>query len=164
LLNLALNTLSFQLYRPSDRPECLAIFSEHLGTYFAMGESTEFDAFLDSVEDPTDPEGTRFWVAIEEDRIVAFGGVHVEQNSASLCWGVVRKSHLGRRIGDKLILHRLAWLNTEHPEVESVTCNTAPKTETFFAKYGFKTYRRQPNYWGGELELVAMKLSLIKSP
>ena len=152
--------LAFRIYNPADRPECMAIFSEHLGTYFAAGEAGDFQAFLDAVEAASGSQSLGFWLGMSGDRVVAFGGVSCNGAEASLNWGVVQRSQLRRGIGDKLIRHRISWIKTNHPEVKTLLCDTAPRTEGFFAKHGFITYRRVPNYWGGEIELVAMKLLL----
>lgn len=167
--------LSFRPYEKADRPECLAIVAEHVGTYFAVGEQPDFESFLDSFEEadlgvasaarPHRPserslEDRRFWVGLENGRIVAFGGVLCKEVTASLAWGVVRNDHIGSGVGPKLLGHRIEWLRENRPEVKSIFSDTAPKTEGFFAKHGFVAYHREPNYWGGELELVAMELSL----
>jgi N-acetylglutamate synthase-like GNAT family acetyltransferase len=138
------------------------------------GERAALESLLDSLEEADLEEASavrphrpaaisgdrRLWVGSKDGRIVAFGGVLCNGATASLAWGVVRNGHIGSGIGHKLLEHRIEWVKNNRPEIKSIFCDTAPKTEGFFARHGFVAYHREANYWGGELELVAMELSL----
>lgn len=152
--------LTFRPYESSDREACRAIFKSHLGTYFAPGEKEEFDEFLSSLGAICPDDDLHYWVGCIDGRPVMCGGAFIREDCASLIWGILQSGLLGKGLGKSLLLHRINWIKENRPAVRSIFGNTAPLTEGFFAKHGFIPYHREPNYWGGELELVAMELSL----
>lgn len=150
--------LEFLPYDPDFRQACTAIIGSQIGSYLAPGEEVDFQHFLDDLQN--EDSNTTFWVVRAKGEITGCGGLRLEGECATLCWGILKAGSLSKGIGKALLQHRLAWVKANHQEVKSVFCDTAPLTEGFFAKHGFKTYFRKPNYWGGELELIAMELSL----
>jgi GNAT superfamily N-acetyltransferase len=150
--------LEFLAYDPEFRHACVEVVRSQVGSYLAPGEEDDFEDFLDRLEKVGG--NTTFWVVRMNVDVVGCGGLTVEGDCATLCWGILRAGSLSQGIGKALLQHRLGWLKENHPDVKSILCETAPLTEGFFAKHGFKTYLRKPRYWGGELELVAMELSL----
>ena len=138
----------------------MSIFDAHVGSYFATGESTDFEQFLIGLDGGEADGDIHYWVGFVEERPAACGGVEVKGETASLIWGMIRTDVLGIGLGRALLVHRLNWIKTTRPQVKKVLANTAPLTEGFFAHHGFRTYRREHGYWGGEIDLAAMELSL----
>lgn len=148
-------------YGPEHRDAVLEIFASNEGTFFEPAERAELEKFLDAVEGLADwEEETVYWVGLIDGTVVASGGLEILGECAFLCWGAVRADLHGTGLGAQVLLHRLDWVRRERPGVKSIFCDTAPKTEGFFARYGFVTGHRRPNHWAGVLELVAMELSL----
>ena len=149
--------LTFRCYQPADRETCRQIIASQIGSYLASGEERDFEWFLDQVESGQHP--IVFWLAERNGEVIGCCGLWMEDDIATLCWGVLRAGELSKGFGKEMLLHRLEWLENSRPEVKSVLSDTAAATEGFFAKYGFVTYLRLPGYWKGKLDLVAMELT-----
>jgi len=147
--------LEFRPYKAEDRETCRAIIAGHVGSYLAVGEDADFERFLDQLE--ANSESLVFWLATLDGQAVGCAGLSISGDEARLLWGILDRRELGKGYGQKMLDLRMDWIRKNHPEIKSVLCHTAPLTEGFFAKNGFETFHRQANYWGGELDLVAMR-------
>jgi [ribosomal protein S18]-alanine N-acetyltransferase len=136
----------------------MAIVRSQVGSYLAPGEEKGFEGFLDSVEQAR--RATYFVVATFEGEAIGCGGIVVTDDCATLAWGILKAGCLSRGFGNALLHHRIEWVRAHHPQVMSVLSDTAPLTEGFFAKNGFDTYYREEKYWAGQIDLVAMELSI----
>jgi GNAT superfamily N-acetyltransferase len=150
--------LSFRLYQAKDRTTCREIIHSQVGDFLAPGEDKDFEDVLDRLD--SGDANFYYWIGSVDGEDVACGGVQVDDETAQIKWGIVKRGHLRKRFGRKLLEHRLGWLRINRPEVKSVFCDTAPRTEGFFARHGFATYFKKPKYWAGQLDLIAMELSL----
>lgn len=149
--------LQLRPYSLLDRNACREIIRSQIGSYLADGEDKDYEWFLDKVEEGI--ADIYFCIAVNGDETIGCGGVWIEDEIATLCWGILKAGHLSKGVGKSLLQHRLAWVRENRSQVKSILCDTAPKTEGFFAKFGFVPYFRKPAYWGGSLELVAMELT-----
>jgi [ribosomal protein S18]-alanine N-acetyltransferase len=86
-------------------------------------------------------------------------GYHVDEqkNEGTLCWGLLHRDYHGRRLGEVMLLHRIAEMRNVSPNIK-IKCRTSQVTEAFFAKYGFVTVYSEDNFWGEGLHLRTMEL------
>jgi hypothetical protein len=94
-----------------------------------------------------------------EREFVGCGGFVVEDEGEclTLTWGLVHGDFHGRRWGDLLLLERLVrGLNASGATHSQL--GTAPRTEAFFARVGYRTVARIPDGWAPGLDRVDMRL------
>jgi len=143
---------SLHPYTPADREACLAIFDSNCPEFLHADERPDFESWLSK------PEGTYLVLEMNHE-IVACGGFAVEPEAPclTLTWGLVHGDYHGRRLGTLLLLERLVRGldagGTTHAQL-----GTAPLTEAFFARVGFKSLTRTPDGWAPGLDRVDMRL------
>lgn len=139
-------------YSPQDREGCLAIFDSNCPEFMHPDERAEFEAWLEA------PNGSYLVLEVERE-IVGCGGfvVEAEDERLTLTWGLVHGDCHGRRWGDLLLLERLVRGQAEGGANHS-QLGTAPRTEAFFARVGYRTIARVPDGWVPGLDRVDMRL------
>ncbi len=124
-------SISLQPYCTDDREECLNVFRSNIPLYFRDEERAAFLEFLDRQECP-------YWVMRERDTFVGCGGYgrRPGETAVRLCWGMVLQNRHGSRLGEILLLARLAAI-ARLLDVQSVDLGTSQHTQGFFERYGF---------------------------
>lgn len=139
-------------YRPADRDACLAIFDSDCPRFLHPEERPGFAAWLDSLQ------GT--YLVIEEDGgVIGCGGYALEEDGVTLTltWGLLHADHHGRRLGDLLLLERLARALDECDATHS-KLGTTELIEPFFERVGYRRVSKTPDGWGPGLDRVDLRL------
>lgn len=141
-------------FRPDDREGCLAVLDANTPDYFAPVERAAFEEFLDN------PPGT-YLVLVDDGRVVGCGGYFTlpETRDARTSWGMVHPDYKGRGLDKRLFQARLDAVR-ERGDADRICVITAPKTESFFARYGFEVTRREKDGNAPGIDLVEMWLEL----
>jgi GNAT superfamily N-acetyltransferase len=144
-------------YSPSDREGCLALLRSNVPEHFSPPEEEEFARFLDTLPGP-------YFVAVEDGRIVAGGGIAAEPDgvTATLCWGIVAADRQRGGIGSALLRRRLEAFLPANPMIRRVQTNTSQKVQGFYARHGFAVVEVRPQGFGPDLDHVRMVRELTK--
>lgn len=146
--------LAFRTYTASDRAACLCIFDSNCPDFMHPDERAEFEGWL------AHHEGT-YLVLEDEGAVMGCGGFVVEQDEPrlTLTWGLVHRAQHGRRRGELLLLERLVR-GAEAGGATHSQLGTAPLTEAFFERVGFRRTGLAPDGWAPGLDRVDMRLEL----
>ncbi len=146
-----IDQLTIRPFTPEDLDSCLEIFDSNMpmdvlpnerGPFKEEVEQQQFDYFI--VEDAN---GTA----------VACGGFH--RPSATLCWGLVRRSHHRQYVGSFLLRERLLLLHEARGDV-TVKLDTTQHARPFFERFGFITIREEMDHYGPGMHRFDMELKL----
>ena len=137
-------------YKPSDIEAVVAIFRSNIGKYFVEAEEKELREFLEAFSDD-------YFVIEIIDEIVAAGGIAInEDETISLCWGMVRTDLIGTGLGKKLTLFRMEKGREKWGDRPFVT-STSHHTEGFYKKLGFETVEHTPDGFGPGIDICKMR-------
>jgi ribosomal protein S18 acetylase RimI-like enzyme len=141
------------------------VFRSNIGIWFAENELPDLHRQFDNHEKMLRGEHHTKWKSAYDTmflngEIIGAGGFVALDELADLSWGMVHNSLHGQGFGKELLLHRIRRVQEAFPAVKSILSQTSPAAAGFFAKYGFEERLTQPKFWGGELDLVGMELSL----
>lgn len=140
-------------YKPSDIEAVVAIFRSNIGKYFVEAEEKELREFLEAFSDD-------YFVIEIIDEVVAAGGIAInEDETISLCWGMVRTDLIGTGLGKKLTLFRMEKGREKWGDRPFVT-STSHHTEGFYKKLGFETVEHTPDGFGPGIDTCKMRLAL----
>jgi len=146
--------LTFRPYTPAEREACVAVCRSVVPTYVAPQEVEDFERFLDTLE----VYGCRYGVVCRgEGPVIAVGGLGVEGEVATLCWGLVHTDHHKTGVGRWMLETRLGWAR-EDPKVTRVELCTTQHTYGFFARFGFEVDRTQKDHFAPGLDRYDMVL------
>ena len=147
-------TLFFRRYTEQDRPACLSVFASNVPRYFREHEQADFESYIGDSGEP-------FFVIESSGSIVGCGGyaIPAEGTIADLCWGMIAQGHHGTRLGEYLLLGRLAAIVTE-PGITGVRLGTCQLTQGFFQRYGFEIRHTQHDGIAAGLDEVEMFLAV----
>ena len=139
-------------FTPTDREACLAIFDSNCPRFLHPEERPGFDEWLGALQ------GT--YLVIEEDAtVIGCGGYAMEPDgqTLTLTWGLLHADHHGRKLGELLLIERLARsldeCNAKHSKL-----GTTPMIEPFFERVGYRRVSETPNGWGPGLDRVDLRL------
>ena len=146
----------FRDYSPSDRRDCMAIFSSNVPRFFRERERADFEAFIDT-------SGCPYFVVGVSHIIVGCGGYGIREPGglADLCWGMIDASYHGNHCGEFLLLARLREI-VDCQNVTGVRLTTSQLTEGFFQRYGFEVQSREADGIDDGLDSVEMRLDLTR--
>jgi len=137
-------------YKPSDIEAVVAIFRSNIGKYFVEAEEKELREFLEAFSDD-------YFVIEIIDEVVAAGGIALnEDETISLCWGMVRTDLIGTGLGKKLTLFRMEKGREKWGDRPFVT-STSHHTEGFYKKLGFETVEHTPDGFGPGIDICKMR-------
>jgi GNAT superfamily N-acetyltransferase len=151
-------------YQPGDIDSIERIFRSNVGHWFAANEWDDLQRELENFRiqgDEPNKYGWRmlFFVFEKNQEVIALGGYTFRGELCELSWGMVLADYHKTGLGKFVLQHRLAHIQENHPEIQSIVIQTSPAAEGFFAKFGFEVRLRQEMYWGGQIDLVGMELS-----
>lgn len=141
-------------YEQEDLDAVVAVFRSNIPKYFGPSEEPGLREFLrDYPED--------YYVLELDGEIVGSGGIALnEDDTVSLCWGMVRKDRLGTGLGKKLTEFRIEASRERFGDRAMVT-STSQHTEGFYEKFGFRTVEHTPNGFGPGLDICKMRLDVV---
>ena len=146
--------MNIRAYNLSDLGAVVAIFRSNIPKYFGPSEESGLHDFLrDHSED--------YYVLEVDCDIVGAGGIalngDLDPPTVSLCWGMVRRDHLGTGLGKALTDFRVDLAQQKYPGV-ALTVGTSQHTEGFYKKYGFVTVEHTPDGYGPGIDICRMRL------
>ena len=137
-------------YENDDLDAVVAIFRSNIPKYFGPIEEPGLRNFLATrTED--------YFVGEVNGEIVAAGGIALnEDQTVSLCWGMVRQDHLGTGLGRELTEFRIQMSLEKHGELPLVI-STSQHTQSFYEKFGFRLTEHEPNGFGPGIDICKMR-------
>lgn len=137
-------------YCSGDLEGVVAIFRSNIPKYFLETEESELRDFLDKFSDG-------YFVGEQDGEIVAAGGIAKnDDDTVSLCWGMVRNDLIGTRIGKKLTEFRIAGSQEKFGDLPLVI-STSQHTAGFYEKLGFVTVEHTPDGFGPGIDICSMR-------
>lgn len=132
----------YRTYQPSDEEECVAIYRDLESGFPNNG----IEGFLESLRRPENG----IIVAERAGRIVGMGGISLAgRNTAVMYYGLVSPGQQGVGIGTALALLRLCALRPgDLPP--TVFIFTLEKPQSYYRRFGFKTYTEWEDSKGGK--------------
>ncbi len=140
-------------YRADDLEAVVAILRSNIPKYFSPHEEGGLSDFLaNDLED--------YYVAEIDGDIVAAGGIAKnDDDTVSLCWGMVRNDLIGTGLGKKLTEFRIARAKEKFGDQPLVT-STSQHTEGFYEKLGFRTIEHIIDGFGPGIDICKMRLDV----
>lgn len=140
-------------YSSADLDAVVAIFRSNIPRYFGPGEEDGLRDFL--------AEYTEHYYVVEIDGdIVGAGGIAVnDDETVSLCWGMIREDHLGTGRGRELTEFRINAAAEKFPGLPLVI-STSQHTRRFYEKFGFRLTEHTPDGFGPGIDICKMRMDL----
>lgn len=146
--------LTRRTYLPADREACLALFDSNVPAFFQTYERRSFERFLDSLPRPELP----YFLLLDDEKLIAAGGVAVDDADARMCWGIVHAKHHGEKIGRFLLVDRM--LEGAKLGAQTSSLETIPTTVGFFERHGFVVVGGEDNAYGPGLHRRDLEATL----
>lgn len=138
-------------YRSDDIEQVVELFRSNIPKYFVPDEEPGLREFLAEF-----PEN--YYVIELDSEIVCAGGIALnEDDTVSLCWGMVHNDHLGTGLGKLLTKYRMERSHEIFGDKPMVT-STSQHTEGFYHKLGFVTVEHTPDGFGPGIDICKMRL------
>lgn len=138
-------------YRSDDIEQVVTLFRSNIPKYFGPDEEPGLRDYLAEF-----PEN--YYVIELDGDIVGAGGIALnEDDTVSLCWGMVHNDHLGTGLGKLLTKYRMERSREifgDKPMVNS----TSQHTEGFYKKLGFVTVEHTQDGFGPGIDICKMRL------
>lgn len=145
--------VNLRSFTPGDLDAVVAVFRSNIPKYFTPDEEPGLHEFLDvHAED--------YYVLEIDGEVVGSGGIaynDIDPPTVSLCWGMVRKDHLGTGLGKKLTEFRIRYAREKYGDVP-LTIGTSQHTEGFYRKFGFATIEHTVDGFGPGIDNCRMRL------
>lgn len=145
-----------RVYKATDQPRLLELLRLNTPDYFAPEEEADFIRYLGIHQE-------EHFVWEEDDRLLACGGGnwYPDSDDGRVAWFIVDPDTQGRGIGMKILQYCLDHLRT-NPKTDKIIVRTSQMAEGFFARAGFKTVRREKDYWAPGFDLVEMVVEVVR--
>jgi len=138
-------------YKVNDLDAVIEIFRSNIPKYFSDSEEQGLRDFLVEFAD-------LYSVVEENGEVVGAGGIGLnDDDTVSLCWGMVHREHLGTGVGKILTQYRIERSREVFGDKPIVT-STSQLTEGFYEKFGLKTFERKKDAFGPGLDECKMRL------
>ena len=145
--------MNLRPYTPDDLESVVSIFRSNIPKYFGSGEEPGLRNFLATRTE-------HYFVGEIDGEIVAAGGIaRNEDETVSLCWGMVRDDHLGTGLGRILTEFRVA-LTVEQFGSLPLVVSTSQHTQGFYERFGFRLTEHTPDGFGPGIDICKMRLEL----
>ncbi|MCC6328804.1 MAG: GNAT family N-acetyltransferase [Acidobacteria bacterium] len=140
-------------YKTEDLEVVANVFRSNIPKYFSPSEEPGLCDFLrDHAAD--------YYVLELNGEVVASGGIafnDLDSPTVSLCWGMVRKDHLGTGLGKALTQFRIDLAREKYGQVP-LTIGTSQHTQGFYETFGFHLVEHTPNGFGPGIDPRFSKL------
>jgi len=138
-------------YTHADLEAVVAVFRSNIPKYFGPSEEPELREFL------ADVQSQDYFVIEIAGEVVGAGGIALnEDDTVSLCWGMVDERHLGTGLGKLLTKYRIERSREVFGDRAMVT-STSQHTEGFYKKFGFLTIEHTPDGFGPGIDICKMR-------
>lgn len=144
------DTQNFRRFEISDLEDVVAVFRSNIPKYFTPDEEAGLREFLSNATGD-------YYVAEINGEVIGSGGIALNKDDTiSLCWGMVRKDHLGRGFGKRLTAFRTQLASEKFPCLPLVI-STSQHTQGFYEKLGFRVTRHVPDGFGPGIDICEMR-------
>ena len=144
-------------FAENDLEPVVDIFRSNIPKYFVPEEEADLRDFLSEFADD-------YYVLEIDGAIAGAGGIALnEDQTISLCWGMVRNDLIGKGLGKKLTLFRIEKGRQRWGNLPFFT-STSNHTEGFYLKLGFHSTERIANGFGQGIDTCKMRLEPVSSP
>ena len=146
--------MNLRPYTTDDLEPVVAIFRSNIPKYFGPSEEPGLRSFL------ADARSGDYSVVELGGDIIASGGIALnDDQTVSLCWGMVRADHLGTGVGRELTEFRIQKAREKHGSLPLVI-STSQHTSGFYERFGFRLTRHVPDGFGPAIDICEMRLEL----
>jgi len=137
-------------YQESDLASVVEIFRSNIPKHFGPDEEHGLREFLAGTAE-------NYYVLDLDGKVVGAGGIALNDNdTVSLCWGMVHCDHLGTGLGRLLTEYRIEKSLDVFGQKRLVT-STSQHTEGFYQKFGFVTVEHTPDGFGPGIDICKMR-------
>lgn len=141
----------FRLFEKSDLDAVVEIFRSNIPRYFTQGEEQGLRDFLN------DDRGSDYFVLEHNNEVVGAGGIALnDDDTVSLCWGMVRADLIGTGLGKMLTEFRIEKARERFGNLP-LAISTSQHTEGFYKKLGFITTEHTPDGFGPGTDICKMR-------
>ncbi|MBK9529299.1 MAG: GNAT family N-acetyltransferase [Acidobacteria bacterium] len=138
-------------YAESDIEEVVEVFRSNIPKYFGPSEEPGLREFLADLAE-------HYYVVEISGEVIGAGGIALnDDDTVSLCWGMVHSDHLGTGLGKLLTEYRIERSSEVFGKKAMVT-STSQHTEGFYKKFGFVTIEHTPDGFGPGIDICKMRL------
>lgn len=142
--------MNIRKYESSDIDSVISIFRSNIPKYFGPEEEPGLRDFLSG-------DVENYYVLELDGKVVGAGGIELnEDDTVSLCWGMVHNDHLGTGLGKLLTEYRMERSQEVFGDKPMVN-STSQHTEGFYKKLGFVTVERKPDGFGPGIDICRMR-------
>lgn len=142
-------------YLESDIDAVVEIFRSNIPKYFGPDEEPGLREFLAGTAD-------NYYVLDLDGEVAGAGGIALnDDDTVSLCWGMVHRDHLGTGLGRLLTEYRIERSLDVFGQKPLVT-STSQHTEGFYQKFGFVTVEHTPDGFGPGIDICKMRRDPLK--
>jgi predicted GNAT family N-acyltransferase len=144
--------MNLRPYEPADLDAVIEVFRSNIPKYFGPGEEPGLREFL------SDPRSSDYFVCEVEGSVIGAGGIALnDDETVSLCWGMIRSDLLGRGLGKQLTEFRINAARNKHPALPLVI-STSQHTQGFYERFGFRLTHHEPDGFGPGIDICKMRL------
>lgn len=144
--------MEIRSYTTADLESVVAVFRSNIPKYFGPSEEQGLRDFL------ADVRSEDYFVVELDGEIVGAGGIAPnDDDTVSLCWGMIRKDHLGTGLGKRLTEFRIER-SREKFGAAAMVISTSQHTQGFYEKFGFRLTEHTPDGFGPGIDICKMRL------
>ena len=144
--------MNLRPYTSADLEAVIAIFRSNIPKYFGPDEESGLRDFL------TDPRSSDYFVMERDGAVIGAGGFALnDDQTVSLCWGMVRSDHLGTGLGRELTAFRIQKAREKYGPLPLVI-STSQHTQAFYERFGFRLIYHKPDGFGPGIDICKMRL------
>lgn len=144
--------MNLRPYRPSDLDAVIKVFRSNIPKYFGADEEPVLRQFL------VDSRASNYFVCELDGEVVGAGGIALnDDDTVSLCWGMIRSDLLGHGLGKQLTEFRVGLAREKHPALPLVI-STSQHTQGFYERFGFRLTHHEPDGFGPGIDICKMRL------
>lgn len=144
--------MNIRQYTENDAENVIAIFRSNIPKYFSREEESGLRKFL------ADARSAEYFVLENDGEIVGAGGVALnEDETVSLCWGMIRHDFIGKGLGKRLTEYRIKQSREKFGDLPLVI-STSQHTQGFYEKFGFRLTERTPDGFAPGIDDCKMRL------
>ncbi len=138
-------------YRADDVESLVAVFRSNIPKYFGPSEEAGLRSLL------ADVRSEDYFVIEIDSEVIGSGGIALnDDDTVSLCWGMIHENHLGTGLGKLLTQYRIERSQEIFGD-RSMVISTSQHTEGFYEKYGFRTVEHTPDGFGPGIDICLMR-------
>lgn len=145
--------MKLRSYISADRDAVIEIFRSNSPKYFTAAEEPGLRDFLSQFS-------ADYFVGEIGREVIAAGGFALNNDeTVSLCWGMIRSDLLGTGLGRKLTQFRIQEAHERHGNLPLII-NTSQHTQGFYEKFGFRLVSRIPDGFAPGIDICKMSLEI----